>query len=77
MEDLAQRVRDPTVYKDLRTLPRLKDFLKISINSSNYIEVRMRCNIVWLRHVDPLSCLSLDEEAILLFSGFWDKTMKV
>jgi len=34
-------------------------------------------NIVWLRHFDAASCLSLNEEAGLLYSGSWDKTMKV
>ena len=61
--------KDPTVYMGVGTLPRLKDFLKSSINPSNYIEVHRHRNTVLLRHFNIMSCLNLDEEACLLFSG--------
>ncbi|KAJ6844683.1 protein JINGUBANG-like [Iris pallida] len=69
--------RDSTQYKRVGTLPRLRDFLKSSINPSSYVEVRRHRNAVWLRHFDAVSCLSLDAEAGLLYSGSWDKTVKV
>lgn len=68
---------NPTVHKRIGTLPRLKDFLKSSINPSNYVEVRRHHNTVWIRHFDAVSCLSLDEEHGILYSGSWDKTVKV
>ncbi|KAJ4733166.1 Transducin/WD40 repeat-like superfamily protein [Rhynchospora pubera] len=69
--------KDPTVYKRVASLPLMKDFIKSSINPSNYVEVRRHHNTVWIRHFDAVSCLSLDEEAGLLYSGSWDKTVKV
>ncbi|WOL15413.1 WD repeat-containing protein 86-like [Canna indica] len=69
--------KNPSVHKRLGSLPRLKDFLKSSINPSNYVEVRRHRSTVWLRHFDAVSCLSLDEEAGILYSGSWDKTVKV
>ncbi|KAJ6844923.1 protein JINGUBANG-like [Iris pallida] len=70
--------KDPAQYKRVGTLPRLRDFLKSSINPCEYVEVRRhRRNAVWLRHFDAVSCLSLDSEAGLLYSGSWDKTFKV
>ncbi|XP_072986705.1 protein JINGUBANG-like [Typha latifolia] len=69
--------KDPSVYRRVGSLPRLKDFLKSSINPSNYVEVRRHKNTVWIRHFDAVSCLSLDEGAGLLYSGSWDKTVKV
>ncbi|XP_009417029.2 protein JINGUBANG-like [Musa acuminata AAA Group] len=69
--------KNPAVHRRVGTLPRLKDLLKSSINPSNYVEVRRHRNVVWLRHFDAVSCLSLDEEAGILYSGSWDKTVKV
>ncbi|KAF3331780.1 vegetative incompatibility protein HET-E-1-like protein [Carex littledalei] len=69
--------KDPTVYKRVASLPLMKDLIKSSINPSNYVEVRRHRNTVWIRHFDAVSCLSLDEEAGLLYSGSWDKTVKV
>lgn len=69
--------KDPAAYKRVGTLPKMKDFLKSSINPSNYVEVRRHRNAVWIRHFDAVSCLSLDEDAGLLYSGSWDKTVKV
>ncbi|XP_038970272.1 protein JINGUBANG [Phoenix dactylifera] len=69
--------QSPAVHKRIGTLPSLKDFLKSSINPSNYVEVRRHWNAVWLRHFDAVSCLALDEDAGLLYSGSWDKTLKV
>ncbi|KAF3333814.1 vegetative incompatibility protein HET-E-1-like protein [Carex littledalei] len=69
--------KDPTVYKRVASLPLMKDFIKSSINPSNYVEVKRNRNTVWIRHFDAVSCLSLDEEAGLLYSGSWDKTVKV
>lgn len=68
---------NPTVYKRVGTLPGLKDYIKSSINPNNYVEVRRNRSSIWLRHFDAVSCLSLDEEQGLLYSGSWDKTLKV
>ncbi|XP_008776382.1 protein JINGUBANG-like [Phoenix dactylifera] len=71
--------KDPRVHKRAGTLPRLKDFLKSSINPSNYVEARRRNHrsAVWIRHSDAVSCLTLSEDQSLLYSGSWDRTLKV
>ncbi|XP_068655176.1 protein JINGUBANG-like [Aristolochia californica] len=68
---------NPTVHKRAGTLPTFKDFLKCSINPNNYVEVRRHRNSPWIKHYDAVSCLSLNEEQGLLYSGSWDKTLKV
>ncbi|KAL6012462.1 hypothetical protein ACLOJK_002951 [Asimina triloba] len=65
------------VHKRTGTLPTLKDLLKSSINPNNYVEVRRRRTSIWIRHFDAVSCLSLDQEHGVLYSGSWDKTLKV
>lgn len=71
--------RDPKSdgYKRAGTLPRFKDFLKSSIRPSSYVEVRRHRNAVWLRHFDAVSCLAVDAARGFLYSGSWDRTVKV
>ncbi|VAI13460.1 unnamed protein product [Triticum turgidum subsp. durum] len=68
---------DPAVHKRVGSLPKLGDFLRSSVRPSHYIETRRRHSSVWLRHFDAVSCLSLDADAGLLYSGSWDRTFKV
>ncbi|PKA53353.1 Zinc finger CCCH domain-containing protein 62 [Apostasia shenzhenica] len=71
--------KNPRVHKRLGTLPCFKDFLKSSVNPSNYVESRLRHrrSSIWIRHADAVSCLSLDKANGLLYSGSWDRTIKV
>ncbi|KAL5704986.1 hypothetical protein ACHQM5_023341 [Ranunculus cassubicifolius] len=69
--------KDPTVHKRAGTLPKIKDIIKSSMNPSNYVEIRRNRNAIWIKHFDAISCLSLNEDQGLLYSGSWDKTLKV
>ncbi|GKV24323.1 hypothetical protein SLEP1_g33951 [Rubroshorea leprosula] len=69
--------KSPKVHKRVGALPSLKDFVKSSFNPKNYVEVRRSRNVLRIRHFDAVSSLSLNEELGLLYSGSWDKTMKV
>ncbi|KAG6495579.1 protein JINGUBANG-like [Zingiber officinale] len=69
--------KNPTVHKRIGNLPRLKDVLRGSLKPSNYVEVRRHRSALWIRHSDAISCLSLNEDHGLLYSGSWDKTFKV
>ncbi|XP_043714417.1 protein JINGUBANG-like [Telopea speciosissima] len=69
--------KNPSVYKRAGALPTLKEFIKSSLNPSNYVEVRRNRNGLWIKHCDAISCLSLNEDQSLLYSGSWDKTFKV
>lgn len=61
------------------SLPTKKELIMTSLNPKNYVRVRRKGhhNVPWIRHYDPVSCMSLDEEQGVLYSGSWDKTVKV
>ncbi|KAL6843538.1 hypothetical protein ACP4OV_026600 [Aristida adscensionis] len=66
------------LHKRVGSLPRLRDFLRGSLNPSNYVEVRKNRTALWIRHSDAVSCLSpTDADKGLLYSGSWDRTFKV
>ncbi|KAK2665222.1 hypothetical protein Ddye_003796 [Dipteronia dyeriana] len=69
--------KNPNIHKRVGSLPTLKDFLRSSVNPKNYVEVRRKKNVLRIKHFDTVSCLSLNEEQGLLYSGSWDKTLKV
>lgn len=69
--------RNPSAYKRVGTVPTLKDYVKSSVNPKNYVEVRRHRNVLRIKHFDAVSCLSLNEDQGLLYSGSWDKTLKV
>lgn len=64
-------------HKRIGSLPTTRDLLKKSMNPRNYIEVRRHRNVPWVKHYDAVSCLSVDVNQGLLYSGSWDKTFKV
>ncbi|CAD6206586.1 unnamed protein product [Miscanthus lutarioriparius] len=66
------------MHKRVGSLPRLRDFLRGSLNPSNYVEVRKNRSALWIRHSDAVSCLSPTDTAQgFLYSGSWDRTFKV
>lgn len=73
----ASSPNNPTVHKRIGSLPRFKDAVKKSFNPKNYVEVRRHRNVLRIKHYDAVSCLSLNEDQGLLYSGSWDKTLKV
>ncbi|MFS7979745.1 putative [Myosin heavy-chain] kinase transcription factor WD40-like family [Helianthus anomalus] len=64
-------------YKRVGSLPTTRDVIASSMNPGNYVEVRPHRKVPWIKHYDVVSCMSLDEEHGLLYSGSWDKTFKV
>ncbi|XP_027362231.1 protein JINGUBANG [Abrus precatorius] len=64
-------------HKRVATLPTLRNYIKCSIKPSNYVEVKRRRNVLWIKHYDAISCLSLTEDHSLIYSASWDKTFKV
>ncbi|KAF5188484.1 Jingubang-like protein [Thalictrum thalictroides] len=69
--------KNANAFKRAGTLPKLKDLIRCSMNPSNYVEIRRKRNGLWLKHFDAISCLSLNEKQGVLYSGSWDKTLKV
>ncbi|XP_004511983.1 protein JINGUBANG [Cicer arietinum] len=64
-------------HKRVATLPTLRNYIKCSMKPSNYVEVRRHRNVLWIKHYDAISCLSLTEDHSLIYSASWDKTFKV
>ncbi|KAL3621198.1 hypothetical protein CASFOL_036110 [Castilleja foliolosa] len=64
-------------HKRVGNLPRTRDLLMKSINPKNYVKVRRHRNVPWVKHYDAVSCLSIDSGQGLIYSGSWDKTLKV
>ncbi|CAA0807573.1 Transducin/WD40 repeat-like superfamily protein [Striga hermonthica] len=64
-------------HKRVGNLPTTRDLLMKSINPRSYVEVRRHRNVPWVKHYDAVSCLSVDPEQGLLYSGSWDRTLKV
>ncbi|XP_021809419.1 protein JINGUBANG-like [Prunus avium] len=64
-------------HKRIGTLPTLKNYIKCSMKPSNYVEVKRNSKVLWIKHLDSISCLSLSEDQTLLYSASWDKTFKV
>ncbi|KAJ9152906.1 hypothetical protein P3X46_026414 [Hevea brasiliensis] len=69
--------KNPSVHKRIGSLPTFKESIKKSINPKNYVEVRRHRNVLRIKHFDTVSSLSLNAEQGLLYSGSWDKTLKV
>ncbi|BAT90877.1 hypothetical protein LR48_Vigan08g167500 [Vigna angularis] len=69
--------KNPSKHKRIGSLPTFKDYMKCSMNPKNYVEVRRNRNAVKVKHFDAVSSLSLDKDEGLLYSGSWDKTVKV
>lgn len=69
--------KNEQVHKRVATLPTLRNFIKCSMKPSNYVEVRRHRNVLWIKHYDAISCLSLTEDLSLIYSASWDKTFKV
>ncbi|KAL3614158.1 hypothetical protein CASFOL_042232 [Castilleja foliolosa] len=64
-------------HKRVGNLPTTRDLLMKSINPRSYVEVRRHKNVPWVKHYDAVSCLSVDSDQGLVYSGSWDKTLKV
>ncbi|VVA15207.1 PREDICTED: myosin heavy chain kinase [Prunus dulcis] len=69
--------KNPSNHRRVGSLPTLKDFIRSSMNPKNYVEVRRHRNVVRIRHFDAVSCMSMNEDQGLLYTGSWDKTFKV
>ncbi|XP_050384234.1 protein JINGUBANG [Argentina anserina] len=70
--------KNPSMHKRVGTLPTMKNFIKCSMKPSSYVEVRRHSQkVLWIKHFDAISCLSLSEDKTLLYSASWDKTFKV
>lgn len=66
-----------STHKRVGNLPTTRDLLSKSMNPRNYVEVRRNRTVPWIKHYDAVSCMSVDTDQGLLYSGSWDRTFKV
>ncbi|MED6120596.1 hypothetical protein PIB30_022255 [Stylosanthes scabra] len=69
--------RNEQIHRRIATLPTLRNYIKCSMRPSNYVEVRKNRNVLWIKHYDAISCLSVTEDHSFIYSASWDKTFKV
>lgn len=72
--DLATNI-DNNRHKLIATLPTVKDRLRRSILSKNYVRVRRHKKRLWIQHHDAVSGLAIFNE--FLYSVSWDKYLKI
>ncbi|KAL3622575.1 hypothetical protein CASFOL_033986 [Castilleja foliolosa] len=63
------------VFRLVDTLPTTKDYLNKFMKQSNYVQTRRHHKRLWIEHADTISCLAVSGG--LIYSGSWDKTIKV
>lgn len=63
------------VFRLVDSLPTTKDYLGKFMKQSNYVQTRRHHKRLWIEHADSISCLAVHDG--LVYSGSWDKTLKV
>ncbi|XP_019185952.1 PREDICTED: protein will die slowly-like [Ipomoea nil] len=67
--------KSENVFRLVDTLPTTKDYLRKFLRQSNYVQTRRHHKKLWIEHADSISCLAVTNGYI--YSGSWDKTLKV
>ncbi|KAL6009985.1 hypothetical protein ACLOJK_000416 [Asimina triloba] len=67
--------RSENIFRLAATLPTAKDYLGKFMKQSNYVQTRRNHRKLWIEHADSISCLAVSNG--LIYSGSWDKTLKV
>lgn len=67
--------RSENIFRLVDTLPTTKDYLGKFMKQSNYVQTRRHHKRLWIEHADSISCLAVHHDFI--YSGSWDKTLKV
>lgn len=67
--------RSENVLRLVDTLPTTKDYLGKFMKQSNYIQTRRSHRRLWIEHADSISSLAVHNG--MIYSGSWDKTIKI
>ncbi|AEE78864.1 putative protein [Arabidopsis thaliana] len=71
----VSRRNSENAFRLVDTLPTTKDYLGKFMKQSNYVQTRRNHKRLWIEHADSISCLAV--HAGIIYSGSWDKTLKV
>ncbi|CAA7388459.1 unnamed protein product [Spirodela intermedia] len=67
--------RSENLFRLVATLPTRKDCIGKLLKRSNYVQTRRNHRRLWVEHADSISCLAVEGGKV--YSGSWDKTLKV
>lgn len=68
--------RSENAFKLVAALPTARDYLGRVFRQASYVQARRNHRRrLWIEHADSISCLAVHDGA--LYSGSWDKTLKV
>lgn len=67
--------RSENLFRLVATLPTRKDCIGKLLKRSNYVQTRRNHKRLWVEHADSISCLAVENGKV--YSGSWDKTLKV
>ncbi|CAH8385221.1 unnamed protein product [Eruca vesicaria subsp. sativa] len=71
----VSRRSSENAFRLVDTLPTTKDYLGKFMKQSNYVQTRRNHKRLWIEHADSISCLAV--HGGIIYSGSWDKTLKV
>ncbi|CAN6977085.1 unnamed protein product [Brassica rapa subsp. trilocularis] len=71
----VSRRSSENAFRLVDSLPTTKDYLGKFMKQSNYVQTRRNHKRLWIEHADSISCLAV--HAGIIYSGSWDKTLKV
>ncbi|KAL8160585.1 hypothetical protein V2J09_002122 [Rumex salicifolius] len=66
-------------HKQVGSLPTWKDYLRGAVDPGKYVQVTRHKRVLGvIMHFDAVSCIAFSSDAVgLMYSGSWDKTVKV
>ncbi|XP_078159007.1 protein JINGUBANG-like [Carex rostrata] len=67
--------RSENVFRLVASLPTTRDYLGRCLKQSNYVQTRRNHRRLWIEHGDSISCLAVHRDVV--YSGSWDRTLKV
>jgi len=79
---VSRRSRSENAFKLVAALPTARDYLGRVFRQASYVQTTARRSHrrLWIEHADSISCLAVAatvHDAALLYSGSWDRTLKV
>ncbi|XP_006645324.2 protein JINGUBANG [Oryza brachyantha] len=67
--------RSENAFKLVAALPTTRDYLGKIFRHASYVQTRRNHRRLWIEHADSISCLAVHDGVV--YSGSWDKTLKV
>lgn len=67
--------RSENAFKLVAALPTTRDYLGRIFRQGSYVQTRRNHRRLWIEHADSISCLAVHDGVV--YSGSWDKTLKV